>query len=132
MFGLDTELAPEGLEPDEETPCSYVGIGGSWRGTVWVKAARPLLVEMVSLVNDIPPEEVDDESTLDTLAELANMIGGSFKAKLGEGCQLSLPELLLTAEDEPSPDRGFFMSYLVDGQLVQVFMDQEATQPAAA
>lgn len=132
MFGLDTEVAPEGLEPDEETPCSYVGIGGSWRGTVWVKAVRPLLVEMVSLVNDIPPEEVDDESTMDTLAELANMIGGSFKAKLGQGCQLTLPQLLLTADDEPSPNRDFFMSYLVDGQLVQVFMEREAVQAVAA
>lgn len=131
MFGLDTKKAPAELAPEPDIPCSYVGICGSWKGTVWVKAVRPLLVEMVTLVNDIPAEEVDDESTLDTLAELANMIGGSFKAKLGQGCQLSLPKLLLETADEPCPERNLCMNYLVDGQLVQVFMEGGIAQQAA-
>lgn len=132
MFGLDTRTAPADLVPEPDIPCSFVGIGGSWSGTVWVKAVRPLLVEMVSLVNDIPHEEVDDESTLDTLAELANMIGGSFKAKLGDGCKLSLPQLLLSPSDTPHPEHNHCINYLVDGQLVQVFIESSHQELAKA
>lgn len=126
MFGMQTERAPANIQAGPEIPCSYVGIRGSWQGTVWVKAIRALLADMVTLVHDIPEEEVDDEITMDTLSELANMIGGSFKAKLGQSCQLSLPQVLLSTEDAPCPTRDTCLTYLVDGRMVQVFMEIES------
>lgn len=132
MFGMATERAPDTIKAEPEAPCSYIGIGGSWQGTVWVKAMRSLLVDMVTLVHDIPEDEVDDEITMDTLSELANMIGGSFKAKLGSGCQLSLPKLLLAADEAPCPSRGTCLTYLVEGQMVQVFIDGALAAQAKA
>lgn len=127
MFGMATQRAPDNVQAGPDVPCSYVGIGGSWQGTVWVKATRSLLIDMVTLIHDIPEEEVDDEITLDTLSELSNMIGGSFKAKLGKSCQLSLPQLLLATDNAPCPKRNTCLSYLVEGQIVQVFMAGEPT-----
>lgn len=134
MFGMQAERAASPQDIDESIPSSYVGIGGSWEGTVWVRARRPLLIDLVTLVQEIEPEEVDEESIMDTLAELANMIGGSFKAKLGEGCRLSLPQVHHNQE-RPSPcgeDVGEPLEYLVEGQLVQVYLDGPRRTPAKA
>lgn len=132
MFGMQAEKTSGPQDQDDDTPSAYVGIGGSWEGMVWVRARRPLLVELVVLVQEIEPEEVDEESIMDTLAELANMIGGSFKAKLGDGCKLSLPKLRLNDEQSPCPDTNGSIDYLVEGQLVQVYLDGPTRTPAAA
>lgn len=131
MFGMQAERASGPQAADDETPSSYVGIGGSWEGTVWVRARRPLLIDLVTLVQEIEPEEVDEESIMDTLAELANMIGGCFKARLGDGCRLSLPKLHHEDNASPMVDAGEPMEYLVEGQLVQVYLDGPRRTPAA-
>lgn len=123
MFGMQAEPVTEPQEVDDVTPSAYVGIGGSWQGMVWVRARRPLIIELVTLVQEIEPEEVDEESIMDTLAELANMIGGCFKARLGNGCRLSLPKVRLDEQSTPCPNTDEPLEYLVDGQLVQVYLD---------
>lgn len=122
MFGLEATKVDDADARDLITPSAFVGIQGSWQGTVWVRARRPLLVQLVTLVEDIEDDQVDDESMADTLGELANMIGGAFKARLGGACQLSLPTLILN-EDGPSPEDDAPLDYLVDGNLVQVFLN---------
>lgn len=131
MFGLEATRVEQADAKDLMTPSAFVGIQGSWQGTVWVRARRPLLIQLVTMVAEIEDHEVDVESMADTLGELANMIGGAFKARLGGACQLSLPTLILN-EQGPSPEDDAPLDYMVEGNLVQVFLNGAAPSSQAA
>ena len=71
----------------------------------------------------IPAEELGDAETVDVVAELTNMVGGSFKSRLsdaGFSCKLSVPSVLRGQEFQISPPA------IGDGRLQEQHYQSEA------
>lgn len=76
-----------------------VRLSGSHDGMLGVSTNQALLRVIVSSIVGVSPEELSQEDLLDGVAEIANMISGSFKARarLG-GMSLSPPVAILGKE----------------------------------
>jgi chemotaxis protein CheX len=73
------------------TFAGVVQISGAWDGAVAVQCGEPLVRRAAVLMFGMPPEAVTSAEMQDALGELANMVGGNFKALLPEPSHLSLP-----------------------------------------
>ncbi|MBL8987585.1 MAG: chemotaxis protein CheX [Gemmatimonadetes bacterium] len=73
------------------TFAGVVQISGAWDGAVAVQCGEDLVRRAAVAMFAIAPEAVSSAEMQDALGELANMVGGNFKALLPEPCFLSLP-----------------------------------------
>lgn len=90
-----------GVEEDHCVDCAsensilvQISITGEWQGMVSVLADKELLTHAASVMFSCPIADVTDVDRTDALAELTNMLGGTVKCLLPEGCDLSLPVIL--------------------------------------
>lgn len=68
-----------------------VHIAGAWNGTIILETGSPLARAAAAEMFDVAPSAVGDQDIQDSLAELANMIGGNVKTVLPGPSFLSLP-----------------------------------------
>jgi chemotaxis protein CheX len=90
FLGTGASQAP----PLPESPRGVVAcvhVTGAFRGSVVLSVTEPFGVFCAAAMLDVDPEAVDGDALVDTVGELANMIGGSVKALLPEPSVLSLP-----------------------------------------
>lgn len=100
MLGTEAKRGEVSLERDPTNPnelMAIVGISGDTRGTVGLSLPRETAMNIVSQMMEMDFETVD-ETVLDGVAELVNMIGGGAKAKIGESngtvMDLGLPAVI--------------------------------------
>ena len=73
------------------TFAGVVNIAGAWDGAVAVQCGEDLVRQAAVAMFGLAPDAVSQGEMHDALGELANMVGGNFKALLPEPCTLSLP-----------------------------------------
>ena len=73
------------------TFAGVVQISGAWDGAVAVQCGERLVRRAAETMFAMAPELITATEMQDALGELANMVGGNFKALLPEPCYLSLP-----------------------------------------
>jgi chemotaxis protein CheX len=72
---------------------SSVQIMGAWEGAVRVDMDLPLAMRTTAQMLMVEESDVSLEELHDASGELANMIGGGFKALMPQPCSLSLPSV---------------------------------------
>jgi chemotaxis protein CheX len=103
---LELEVVPateaESLLVGDDCVAGSVSIRGDWNGLVSVALAPDLARLVTSKMFELDIEEADDEMCADAVGEIANMLGGGFKAILsGEDNKLGLPEVEWLFESWP-------------------------------
>jgi chemotaxis protein CheX len=73
---------------------AYVHIAGAWHGTITLQCPGELSTRVAGAMFGIDPGEVSLRDELDSLGELANMIGGNVKSLLPGPSHLSLPTVI--------------------------------------
>jgi chemotaxis protein CheX len=92
MIGSPVELdtnCPQLAERSPITGC--VQIAGEWTGAVLVQTTGELATHAASRMLAMEESEVQKEDCQDTMAEIANMIGGNIKSLVPGPSVLSLP-----------------------------------------
>lgn len=95
ITALDLEIEENYLEEfvSGNSITAQISISGEWSGVISLRASVELLSLAASIMFTCPSDEVTDMDRSDTLTELTNMVGGTIKCLLPEGCDLSLPEI---------------------------------------
>jgi chemotaxis protein CheX len=91
---FDLELAPAAptvLAGMADVRSSSIDLTGAWPGRVLVQCPQPLAVRMAGVLFQLDDDAVNEDDVVDTLAELANVIGGNVKSLLPAPSQLGLP-----------------------------------------
>lgn len=127
VLGLDVEPAdPFRLAPvHQPTLAGVVQISGAWEGTVALQASTAFARQAAVAMLALDPGAVTVEDQRDTLGELANIVGGNFKALLPEPCFLSLPVVVEGADYElrlPGTAQLLQVALRVAGEPVNVLV----------
>lgn len=75
-----------------------VQIHGEWDGVIMLQCRETLARRVTNAMLGLNPNEIDMSDMRETMAELANITGGNFKASLRTTCSLSLP-MVVDGED---------------------------------
>lgn len=78
----------------EQTYAGVVQINGAWEGAVALLCSQGMARRAAEIMFQVAEPNVTLGDIQDALGELANMVGGNFKALLPEPCQLSLPVVI--------------------------------------
>lgn len=76
------------------TVIAVVHISGGWEGTVAIQVPMSLASRIARAMFRLGDEGPSDADIHDAVGEVANMVGGGFKARLGLDCCLSLPTVV--------------------------------------
>lgn len=99
MVGSPVELDTDRSQLAERSPITgCVQIAGEWTGAVLVQTTGALATHAASRMLAMEESEVQKEDHQDTMAEIANMIGGNIKSLVPGPSVLSLPTVT-TGED---------------------------------
>jgi chemotaxis protein CheX len=98
MLGVPVELVDEGILTDDaaETMTAMIGLAGAISGTCAMLVKAEAGVHMAGCMAGIELNGVD-ETVLDGLGEITNMLAGAWKAKIPElnaACMLSVPTVV--------------------------------------
>jgi chemotaxis protein CheX len=77
-----------------------VEIPGAWTGAVLWHGSRQLAESAAAVIFSHEPGCGSEEDSLDAMYELTNIIGGNIKSLLPEPCQLSLPSVEATTDEQ--------------------------------
>lgn len=101
-------LDPEELAPFLPFPAASnivevsasVSVTGAWRGHVVLTCSALVAKNASAALLGLEPEDVTADDIVDSLGELANIIGGNVKSLLPEPSALSLPHVLVGRVDQ--------------------------------
>jgi CheY-specific phosphatase CheX len=79
---------------DQRMLAACVQISGTWQGAVAVSYGMELAAEAAAIMFATDRDKATPADMQDALGELANMVGGNFKALLPQPCSLSLPAVV--------------------------------------
>lgn len=85
----EATLAREGAV----TLTGQVGLAGEWSGAVLVEMSEALAITMAAAMFGLEADELEEDDVTDAVGELANMLAGKVKARLGIPTSLSLPSV---------------------------------------
>jgi CheY-specific phosphatase CheX len=91
MVGIDVEPAPMVWPPQGKLVSAGVHFAGGCEGAMIVECTLPLAFTFTSRLMSIPMPHAVDRDVRDAIGELANTIGGNFKALIPAVCDLSVP-----------------------------------------
>ncbi len=92
--------------PDESVALDYsavIGITGTYRGSVYYTAARPMLDALLPLLGESTP---DEKLCADLVGEIANTVSGNVREDLGAGFMISPPFVLEGRPTDVHASRG--------------------------
>ena len=81
-------------EGDGEFVSSVIRLTGAWRGTVGIRTTRTFAELAACRMLAMNSGDLGSKDVCDTLAELANVLGGNLQRVLPPPTQLSLPEVM--------------------------------------
>ncbi len=94
---LDQTGAGASKSPARSTAAT-VDISGGWSGTIVLDCSDAVARRAAAVMFDIDEAAVTRSTMNDAVTELVNMIGGHVKSLACEGCKLSLPEIVESAD----------------------------------
>jgi chemotaxis protein CheX len=133
-FALAIEQVPPEAVPVASMSSSLVGISGGWDGAVIIDCSPGVSVSLAAIMFGLPVNEVGRDHVEDALGELANMIGGNFKALLESSCSLSLPTVVEGRDFRvrvPGATIVRELHFAVDGGHLRVFVAERGGGTAA-
>ena len=103
MLGIPINrvLGEEDVEESGDFLAS-ISISGAWDGTLELSCSEGLARFVGAALFQCDPWDLDEDSSVEAVLELANMIGGNVKALVGEGNHLGLPELQSALYERPT------------------------------
>lgn len=122
MTVLELQVTPEPVASpgDEQFLTARIDISGAWEGGVRVRTTFRFLKRAASMVFVKAQNDVVEKDCDDTLTELTNMVGGTIKCLLPEGCDLALP--MLEAGDAYSKTPGNWVEFSCEGEPVAILV----------
>ena len=93
QFELVAAHAPILPDGDRSTVTGCVHVTGDWEGAVTFECSELLARRAAATMFALPLDDVSDAEVVDTVGELANMVGGNVKSLLSGECGLSLPSV---------------------------------------
>jgi chemotaxis protein CheX len=116
MLGADPEPISDPSEAAAYAFTAMVGLAGKVCGVMSVRCGRDAAVTIAStMLGDNSADSQD--SVMDALGEICNMVAGNFKAKIAgmaEGCMLSVPTVIAGADYE--------LHSLADGETLETIL----------
>lgn len=113
MLGLELEAATDDTSAEAEFT-GMVGLAGKLCGIMSFRCGRAAAAAIASAM--LGTDTMDSqESVMDAIGEICNMVAGNFKAKvsgLADGCHLSVPTVIVGGDYE--------LHSLADGDRVEV------------
>ncbi|MGE0679667.1 MAG: chemotaxis protein CheX [Candidatus Binatia bacterium] len=96
MLGLNIQSALEHGADSQVASllAACIQITGAWEGSVVLRCSSELARHAAAAMFATEVESISSGEMLDSLGELANMIGGGVKSLLPEVCTLSLPTVV--------------------------------------
>lgn len=91
MLGVDLDVLSNAPLIEGESITAVVTVTGGWNGAVLVKAGVETALQTGAIMFASDPGETSDEDVRDAMGEIANMIGGSLKDRVGPGHVISIP-----------------------------------------
>ncbi len=76
---------------NERSVTGCVHVSGGWNGAMTVSCGTELARRIASAMFEVPAEDTSLDEVRDAVGELANMIGGGFKALMPGPSTLSMP-----------------------------------------
>jgi chemotaxis protein CheX len=104
MLGVPVEVAGADFQPSEgtETMTAMIGLAGAISATCAMVVQSEVGIHMASCMTGTELNKVD-ETVLDGLGEITNMLAGAWKAKIPElnaACMLSVPTVVTGTQYE--------------------------------
>lgn len=128
MLGSKLTPSPEGTVVEGAVLTGMVGLAGAACGVLSVRCSKTTANKIAGKM--LGQDAADsDETIVDALGEVCNMIAGSFKAKvpgMADGCMLSVPSVISGASYElHSLANGVKceVSVIFEGELIEVVLD---------
>lgn len=92
MLGCPVTLASDMADLEQHAPITgCVQISGTWFGAVMVQTTQQLATHAASTMLAMEETDVQKIDRQDTMAEIANMVGGNIKSLVPSPSVLSLP-----------------------------------------
>jgi chemotaxis protein CheX len=90
---LEIEVTPVDLvwQKRSDVLTAAVQFAGQWKGAVFVECTEDQACEVAARLMNIAKPALVDEDAVDSIGELANMIGGNMKSVMPRGVELSAP-----------------------------------------
>jgi chemotaxis protein CheX len=98
-------MATDRGPPGASELCSSVALTGQWRGRVLLDCNREMASAIAAAMFEVQAAAVSDEDRSDALGELANIVGGNFKALLAPlESEIALPRVTRADPEPIRPD----------------------------
>lgn len=123
MLASAPALCASAWRPEPGRVSASVTLSRSWHGYLRVECAPAAALELTRRLMPVEPTEIDDD-VRDAMGEIANMIGGNFKAILPRGTELSVPEVRV--DDTPPAGEGLEVAYWVGSEPLWVIVREHA------
>jgi chemotaxis protein CheX len=94
MLGSGVSTLPGTWTPAPPEMTAMVYFTGEWKGAALIECNREQAFAVTSRLMSIPLPRQMNNDVLDSMGELANMIGGNMKAILPKGLDLSMPSVV--------------------------------------
>jgi len=105
-----------------------IHITGAWEGILLILAYEELTKTLASAMFAMDPSEVGETECIDTLSELANVIGGNLKALVQQPSMLSLPSTfsaLNTFQYFPQTHQQCLLNLMCEGHPLHILVLQK-------
>ncbi|MEL6106419.1 MAG: chemotaxis protein CheX [Planctomycetota bacterium] len=120
MVGIPVEPVSE-EEATEGCDCvqSSVRISGDWNAHLVVTAPSSLATDIACSMFDLSEGDITEEEILDSIGEIANILGGNVKAAVGGTCELSIPRVGLFDYDN---SHAFTQAFRCNDQFLRLII----------
>ena len=108
-----------------------VRITGAWRGKVTLLCRRSFAARAAQIMFQLAPSALQTADIHDAVGELANMIGGQFKALMPEPSHLSMPYIGGVTPCDPADEIARTTMNCQGEPLVLIISDVDASAMAA-
>ncbi len=126
MLGIPIDRLPETADQAMNGDClAHITINGNWEGSLELSCSMGLARFVGAALFQEDPWELDEESSLEAVLELTNMIGGNVKALVGEGNRLGLPELQPSESGEGEQEASLLFDCLGEPLALQLIRRDE-------
>jgi CheY-specific phosphatase CheX len=121
MLKMHVERCEAPWPPESEILTGAVFFTGAWRGATLVECPPTVACRLAARLMGIEePANINDD-VLDSLGEMANMVGGNLKALLPAGVDISLPSVVRGVDYALRICRGSFATQLAFQSEAGVF-----------
>lgn len=94
VTGVDAQIDVPYNKGNESILLDYtghIGISGERKGGLYITCSKDMLKDLTSIIME--GEEVDDDTLIDMIGEIANTIAGNVRTTFGKNFMISVPSI---------------------------------------